>query len=392
MEEIECICFDADFSLVKYRLNNFIRLEYTSVANCLIKLGYPGALLTTPYLNDIEKYVESGLIADFRTGYLLKISHDHTILRASYGVEMVDTDKLIEQYGNPPKYTLNDPEVYYVDNERWVFLTHFSLGGILAYGVGVELFKNQEMQLESFSQWAKDLKQAILMNYDTISGPSLDSFFYPVIYAAPDDYIVQQPEMRGQLQELRDRGIKLVVVTNSYENYTNFIFNHALGSDWHTFFDLIVVATSKPGFFKHEKEFIEESWENLSHLKGKLKKQGDADKLEQLIGMNKIMFVGDHYIGDVYAPKKFKNWFTAAVVPELYIEKGINSIQPKQSITAITPVSLSNGSLEYIERWGSHFGAEDNPSFWWDWVNKHADIVTPDVPALLRALIEREHN
>lgn len=389
MEEIECICFDADFSLVKYNLTNFIRLEYTSVINCLIKLGYPDALLTTPYLNDIEKYVECGLIADLRTGYLLKISNDSTILRASFGIDMVDSDKLIEHYGNPPKYSLTDPESYYVDGERWIFLTHFSLGGILAYSVGIELFKNQEIQFDSFSSWAKDLKQAVLMNYDTISGPSLDSFFYPVIYAAPQDYIIPQPEMRAQLTELRQRGIKLAIVTNSYENYTNFIFNHTLGNDWHTFFDHVIVATAKPGFFKQSREFVEESWENLTHFKHKLKKQGNADKLEELLGVSKILFVGDHYIGDVYAPKKYKNWLTAAVVPEIYIEKAISNIQPKHTISSSPYVSQkSNVSLEYLERWGSHFGTENCASYWWDWIDKYADIVTPDVAALLRRLIE----
>ena len=103
-------------------------------------------------------------------------------------------------------------------------------------------------QLNDYVELSEILKVAVTQNY--LSEDRSESEFYSNFYNNPDLYLVKvSSEFKENLQRLRAGGKKLVVVTNSYEDYINFIFSYAFGDDWHSYFDAYVFAAGNPEFF-----------------------------------------------------------------------------------------------------------------------------------------------
>lgn len=47
--------------------------------------------------------------------------------------------------------------------------------------------------------------------------------------------------------QVRAQGVKLLLLTNSHFDYTQFLMTYAFGSDWKALFDLSIVYAQKPG-------------------------------------------------------------------------------------------------------------------------------------------------
>jgi hypothetical protein len=55
---------------------------------------------------------------------------------------------------------------------------------------------------------------------------------------------------------LRRRSVVLVLATNSHVDYTHLLMSYAFGANWQALFDIIVVDSRKPGFFKGSAPFV----------------------------------------------------------------------------------------------------------------------------------------
>ena len=236
-------------------------------------------------------------------------------------------------------------------------------------------------QLNDYVELSEILKVAVTQNY--LSEDRSESEFYSNFYNNPDLYLVKvSSEFKENLQRLRAGGKKLVVVTNSYEDYINFIFSYAFGDDWHSYFDAYVFAAGKPEFFYKDDEL--ERIENLN-LDGEAFKRGSSKNLKETLGGHKYVFIGDHYVGDVHSPKLI-NWKTIALVEEIYFEKSIVTPESPETIENALYSQANGDSLAYFPTWGSHFKQDDKKTYWWDFLLTHADVIVPNLESVISVL------
>jgi HAD superfamily 5'-nucleotidase-like hydrolase len=372
--QADVICFDVDYTLVKYTSRYFISLQFESLARLLIKHGAPEELLTIIPPSDFLKLGASCLVADFNTGFLLKLASDDSILRAYHGLTLVQDPSSI--YGAPARYSMKNIEKYYIEGERWIFLTHFSIGAVLAWIASVELMKQGKFSIESYEKLASLIHEIANLNY----GSNSDSEFYPEFYANPEKFILKaSDQLKNGLAQLKQNGKKLAIVTNGGGEYANFIMNYAFGPEWHSLFEAYVFSAGKPEFFYHENEL-----ETIEHLQldGEVFKKGSSKNLKEKVGGHHYVFVGDHYLSDVHGAKQFE-WMTVALVEEIFYEKGICELRDKEFIENSLMNPPDGDILDYFQFWGSHFVEDGKRTFWWDFITNHADAIVPSIEKLI---------
>lgn len=363
-----CIAFDLDFTLLNYHSENFFLLQYESMAQCLITLGLSEEFLSPEFTRDGHLKVQNGLIADLKTGFLLKLSASKHIIRAYLGFQRVSAAQLLASYSEGV-YPLEKEEVYYIENDRYLFISHFALGGTHAFRVGVELIQRGLVSL-SYADFGALLRQAVLMNYDTAYGKASRSEFYSEFFADYSKYLLPIPEsVKLAFSQLRTPSTKVFLVTNSLQHYVEFSLEKSWGSDWKSHFDGIVYASSKPYFFLENSPFTPAGAPNemLS---------GSSDEFKILFPAENYLYVGDHYIGDIWAAKQ-KDWTVYAVVPELFTEKQLPEAVTLESVEAVpSQVGADWGSLFYdVEK-----------TYWWDFVTVHSDYISGSIGGALQLL------
>lgn len=95
----------------------------------------------------------------------------------------------------------------------------------------------------------------IIENYIHVKGAEITSSktyggYFPELYANPGKYIQYNEPLRKALLELREKGVKTWVGTNSHCEYTNLILTASLGEDWKSLFDFKATLCEKPRFFQ----------------------------------------------------------------------------------------------------------------------------------------------
>lgn len=227
------ICLDADYTMINYKVVEFMQLQYRSLSKCMVKLGFSDLILNPPWISQMTKLFLNGSLADFKTGFVLKLAHDNTILRAFYGIELVSYESLVEKYGNPPTYNLEQIEYSFVKGKRFLFVTQFYAGAFFTFCSGVELHKRGILELDSFNDLGEKIYLASELNYsDSYHERELSSEFFPEFYANPEKFLyTQNDEVKNQLTILKLAGKKLILITNSCTEYTNAIFEFAYGHD-----------------------------------------------------------------------------------------------------------------------------------------------------------------
>lgn len=366
--DADVICFDVDYTLVKYTNTDFVHLQFYSLAKSLIRLGVPEDILTIIPESDYLTLAGTSLIADLQTGHLLKLASDCTILKAFYG--LTPCTDLSPLYGSPAKYDLSDIHHYYISGNRWIFLSHFSTGGTLVWLALVELVKLGKFNIESYSALGDLLYQGARLNYSVTS----NSDFYLEFYKNPQLYIEKASvSLKEKLIEAKNKGKKLAIVTNGPSEYANYIMDYSFGVDWHSIFDAYVYSAGKPEFFTHESEL-----ETIEHLQfdGEAYTKGSSKDLKDRIGGQHYVFVGDHYLSDVHGAKQFE-WKTVALVEEIYYEKGILDIMNPEEIESRPYCKPNEEALNYYPVWGSHFIDNGKKCYWWDFILNHADAIVP---------------
>jgi hypothetical protein len=155
------------------------------------------------------------------------------------------------------------------------------------------------------------------------------------IAAAPERYVVQDPEAALALLDQKAAGKKLLLITNSEWSFSSKMMAHAYdrhlpeGMTWRQLFDVVIVAARKPAFFTERGPFFEVVDEEglLRPLVGPLRAGGiylggSAAQVERDLGISgdEILYVGDHMFGDVHVSKRTLSWRTALVLRELEAE------------------------------------------------------------------------
>jgi HAD superfamily 5'-nucleotidase-like hydrolase len=313
MRSLRAIGYDMDYTLVDYRVDAFERMVYAQARERLVSEGWP-----MEGLEFDPRMVTRGLVIDTELGNLVKANRFGFVKRAMHGTRMLDFNEQKQAYAQ----TLVD-----LSDSRWVFLnTLFSLSEGCLFAQAVDLLDRGALP--------RPFEYASLYRHvrARVDAQHLEGHLKAEIAAAPDRYVVQDPEAAQALLDQKLAGKKLLLITNSEWSFTSRMMAHAydrhLPGDmtWRQLFDLVIVSARKPAFFTEQGPFFEVVDEAglLRPLAGPLRPGGiylggSAAQVERDLGISgdEILYVGDHMFGDVHVSKRTLSWRTALVLREL---------------------------------------------------------------------------
>src|SRR6202041_979371 len=96
---------------------------------------------------------------------------------------------------------------------------------------------------------------------------------------------------------------------------------------WRNYFDVVIVAATKPAFFQERRPLLEREGEKVHPAsfpleRGRIYEGGNLHDLERALGTtgDEVLYVGDHIYGDILRSKKESAWRTAMIIQELEVE------------------------------------------------------------------------
>jgi 5'-nucleotidase len=321
MRSIKAVGYDMDYTLIHYRSEEWERSAYDHLKQHLLERGWP-----VEHLAFDPASIVRGLIIDTELGNLLKANRFGFVKKASHGTRLLDFEAQRAAYSR----TIID-----LHEKRWVFLnTLFSISEGCIYGQLVDLL--DQRKLPEVLGYA-DLYWRVRSLADTIH---MEGKLKAEILAAPERFVVLDPEVPLALLDQRNAGKKLLLITNSEWSYTvpmmSYAFDRFLpqGMTWRTLFDVVIVGARKPEFFTTRSPLFEvvteEGLLRPSHAglrSGSVFLGGSASHVEKHVGLSgdEILYVGDHMFGDVHVTKDVLRWRTALILREL--EEEIRAVQ-----------------------------------------------------------------
>jgi len=316
LRSLRAIGYDMDYTLVDYRVDTFERMVYAQARERLAAEGWP--------MGDLDfdgAMVTRGLVIDTELGNLVKADRFGFVKRAMHGTRMLEFAEQKKAYAQ----TLVD-----LSEPRWVFLnTLFSLSEGCLYAQAVDLLDQGALPRPfEYGSLYRHVRAGV-------DAQHMEGHLKAAIAAAPERYVVQDPEAALALLDQKAAGKKLLLITNSEWSFTSKMMAHAydrhLPGDmtWRQLFDLVIVSARKPAFFTESGPFFEVVDESglLRPMTGPLRPGGiylggSAAQVERDLGIagDELLYVGDHMFGDVHVSKRTLSWRTALVLRELEAE------------------------------------------------------------------------
>ncbi len=316
MRSIEAIGFDMDYTLIHYRAEAWEQAAYEHLRGSLVKKGWP-----VKKLRFDPDAVILGLVLDLEHGNLVKANRFGFVKQAMHGTQALDFDKRRALYSRS-LVDLREP--------RWAFLnTLFSMSEACMYAQLVDLLDKGAL--------AKNMSYAGLHRVvrDNLDLAHMEGSLKARIMARPEDYVVLDETLPLVLQDFKQAGKKLLLITNSEWSYTQHMMAYAFdqylpaGQTWRDLFDLVVVSARKPAFFAGRNPFFKiiDQDGRLLPQQGALEPGaaylgGDAGQVEAHLGLTgeQILYVGDHIFADVNVSKNLLRWRTALIIRDLEAE------------------------------------------------------------------------
>jgi HAD superfamily 5'-nucleotidase-like hydrolase len=318
MESIRTIGFDLDWTLADYRRQPLEELPFQLTVERLIQHhGYPESIRQAELRPNFPR---RGLLIDKEAGTVLRMNRHRYVNLAYHGRERLDRRELKRLYRYEPIQP-SSQRFYHLDSL-------FELPEANLYAELIELAtRSGRDALPSSWQIFDDVRAAI----DWVHGHgSLKSS----VMTDVGRYLQPDPELGLALLRLALGGRRLILLTNSEWNYADaicsFLFDGLLPglSHWRELFDLVLVRSRKPDFFRSNQPFVElaadgaETASSALPAWGGIYESGSLAGLMQLIGEpgERVLYVGDHIYGDIVSSKLESTWRTALIVRELETE------------------------------------------------------------------------
>jgi HAD superfamily 5'-nucleotidase-like hydrolase len=227
----EWIGFDMDHTLVRYKNDNLLKLCYDCCINYLVQEKHYDACIRDELKFD-PTFLIKGTIADKEKGNFVKLDHRRKVIRATHGVTPLTSEEIAQIYPEPLDFTGTTTERF------WLCTSYFEMSFISAYAMLITWIdaridaSNGSTQLTK-AQWYKkinrDVFRALIFNF----GGAWDrGWYFPEIFREPTKYLEDCSGTRKWLTELRARGVKLFMVTNSDKKYADALMDHCFGIDW----------------------------------------------------------------------------------------------------------------------------------------------------------------
>jgi len=252
--------------------------------------------------------------------------------------------------------------------------------------------------------------------YGWIKGPLFDAFnnafnaeqfaaktggYFPPIISSPGNYVYEAPEVFSWLKNLRAEGSRVVLVTNSQEDYAACLLRHMFGQGWQDAFDLVITYAQKPSFFTEtpeERPFVlldsdsksigESAFIPLGHTKTTSKVvvggtyqalcQHLTSEYDQVPGKSGGSFFGDHMWGDLGATRKYTDWEPIGVVEELAYRSDEASPGP----------ALGKDWGHFLREDGAYYPfsqGEGEPTFYGQFLEQNSPLMVTSVAELASA-------
>ncbi len=314
MDKVEVVGFDMDYTLAIYQLLHLEELAFDlTVARMVRDRGWPDRLRQLRY--DAE-FVIRGLVIDKLTGNIFKMDRHNHVGRAYHGLVPVPREERYRTYRDE-RVSLSSPRFAWID-------TLFSLPEAALFAQIIQMEETPEHRLD-YERLFTDVRESM----DQIHA---DETLKTQVKADLARFIVRDPELGPALHKLRSAGKRLFLLTNSHLDYTEAVMRHVLDGvlpeypSWRNYFDAVITAAGKPGFFAGSAPFTELDpsgavvpGEVRLFERGRTYSGGNRTDLERLLsaGGDRVLYVGDHIYGDILRSKKSSQWRTCLVIEEL---------------------------------------------------------------------------
>lgn len=315
MESIRYIGFDLDWTLADYHRQPLEELTFKLTVERLIQHhGYPESVLQAKLRPDFPR---RGLLIDKEAGTVLRMNRHRYVNLAYHGRERLGRRELKRLYRYEPIQP-SSKRFYHLDSL-------FELPEANLYSELIELAnRSNGHDLPSSWQIFDDVRAAI----DWVHG---HGDLKSSVIADVSRYLKRDPELGIALLRLALGGRRLILLTNSEWHYAEavcaFLFDGLLPGleNWRDLFDLVLVRSKKPEFFRSHQPFIELAGDGSPNGQadvpawGGAYKHGSLEGLMRLIGEpgERVLYVGDHIYGDIVSSKLESTWRTALIVREL---------------------------------------------------------------------------
>ncbi len=311
MTGVTWVGFDMDYTLAIYDQPEMDRLSIEATRTKLVSRGYPAFVAEVPV--SIEFPVR-GLLIDKRFGHVLKMDRYKCVVTGYHGYRKLSREEVRTLYQSK-KLRPATPRYHWID-------TLYALSEVALYTALVEAYEKRDLAVD-YGRLFADIRECI-------DEAHRDGTILDAVLGDLPRFVRRDPDLAPALHKLRSAGKRLFLLTNSRWSYTDKMMEYLLGGamseypSWKNFFDVVVVAATKPAFFQERRPLLERDGDATQPARfplerGKVYENGNLHDLERALGVtgDQILYVGDHIYGDILRSKKESAWRTAMIIQEL---------------------------------------------------------------------------
>jgi 5'-nucleotidase len=311
MSNIAWVGFDMDYTLAIYNQREMDELSIQATIAKLVARGYPEFVRSMPYSTD---FPVRGLLIDKRFGHILKMNRYKFVTKGYHGFRELDREELRQLY-HSKKIRPATPRYHWID-------TLYALSEAAVYAALVEAMEKRGLHVD-YAKTFTDIRESI-------DEAHRDGTILDAVSSDFPRFVNRDHDLAPTLHKLRSSGKKIFVLTNSRWSYTDRMMTYLLDGEmaeyphWRNYFDVVIVAATKPAFFQERRPLMERDGEQLKPAefpleRGKIYEGGNLQDLERALDVSgdQVLYVGDHIYGDILRSKKESAWRTAMIIQEL---------------------------------------------------------------------------
>jgi 5'-nucleotidase len=316
MSNIAWVGFDMDYTLAIYDQPAMDELSIKATLDKLIVRGYPEFIAKIAHATD---FPVRGLLIDKRFGHILKMDRYKYVGKGYHGFRELSSDELRALY-HSKKIRPATPRYHWID-------TLYALSEASVYAAVVEALEKAGYAID-YSRVFTDIRESI-------DEAHRDGTILNAVLGDTPRFVHRDPDLAPTLHKLRSAGKRLFLLTNSRWSYTDKMMTYLLGGamaeypTWRNYFDVVIVAATKPAFFQERRPLMERDGDG-DHVRpaqfplerGRVYEGGNLLDLERALDVSgdQVLYIGDHIYGDILRSKKESAWRTAMIIQELEME------------------------------------------------------------------------
>ncbi|MDP8998651.1 MAG: HAD-IG family 5'-nucleotidase, partial [Myxococcota bacterium] len=250
MSSIAWIGFDMDYTLAIYNQQQMDELSIRATIEKLVKRGYPEFVGSIPYQT---AFPVRGLLIDKRFGHILKMDRYKYVAKGYHGLRELPKEELRQLY-HSEKIRPATPRYHWID-------TLYALSEAALYAALVEAMDRRGLTID-YAKAFTDIRESI-------DEAHRDGTILETVSADFRRFVEKDPQLAPTLHKLRSSGKKLFLLTNSRWSYTDKMMTYLLGDamteypHWRNYFDVVIVAATKPAFFQERLPLMEHRGDEL---------------------------------------------------------------------------------------------------------------------------------